>query len=97
MKERTRNIIRTVATAVVITAILPGCCLFGCKEECCNKDKACCANRAAENCAQDCPKPKTSGANASVTLGVGTGGVSAGGAANLGSHGASGSVGGEMH
>lgn len=94
MKEKMKGVVRTALTAVVVTSMLPGCCLFGSKD-CC--DKKACPNKAAETCAKECPTPKTSGANASMTLGVGTGGIHAGGAANLGSHGASGSVGGEMH
>lgn len=50
-----------------------GCCLFGNNDTCGKKD--CCEQK--------------SGANTSMTISAGTDGVSVGGEANLGSHGAS--------
>ena len=95
MKEKTKGLIKMAGVAALWASVLSGCCLFGGKKDC--DEKKACANQAAENCAKDCPTPKTSGVNAAVTLGVGTGGVHAGTAGNIGQHGASASVGGEMH
>lgn len=67
-------------------AALTGCSLFG-NDRCC--DKPC---RDAACCQKACPERKTSGVNTSMTLGVGTDGISVGSESNVGSHGLSGSV-----
>jgi len=48
-------------------------------------------------CKSECCGRKSSGMNTSMTVGLGTDGVHADGAANVGSHGVSGGAGGSMH
>ena len=68
-----------------------GCCLFG-NDRSCDKtpaDKTCCCTSC--RCKPGCEK-KTTGVNTSMTLGVGTDGISVGHESNVGSHGASASL-----
>ena len=74
-----------IGTLLAVTAT--GCCLFGNDSSC---DKACCDKACCENAAR--PAKKTSGINTSMTLGVGTDGLSIGSESNVGSHGLSGAV-----
>lgn len=69
----------------LLASSLTGCCLFG-NDGCCKKDceKTCCCTPGSGK--------KTSGINTSMTLGVGTDGLSVGSESNIGSHGASGSI-----
>ena len=67
-----------------LTSATTGCCLFG--------NDSCCETKSCDKAnGQACPR-KTKGVNTSVTLGVGTDGLSVGSESNLGSHGASGSL-----
>lgn len=74
--KKMMSIMKVALVAGALSGTGTGCCLFGdkCCEETCTK-KECCA--------------KKSGANTSMTISAGTSGVSVGGEANLGSHGAS--------
>lgn len=73
-----RMIMMAVAALALITA-LTGCCMFGKKDCCCKSD---CGKPA---CECKCDKAQTGhGANASMSMGIGT-------------HGVSGDVGASMH
>lgn len=83
------NRLITLTKAALVGSLLAsgltGCGLFGNGDGCCRRD-----------CEKTCCKPgcekKTSGINTSMTLGVGTDGLSVGSESNIGSHGVSGSV-----
>lgn len=88
---------KVALVGLTLASATTGCCLFGdkpccqstCQEECCG-GKACCDKKPC------CDKPgaekKTHGINTSMTLGIGTDGISAGSESNIGSHGASASM-----
>ena len=80
--------VKVALTAGALAAALTGCCMFG-SDDCCDK-KGCC-------CKEKCHGKKTHGMNTSMTVGVGTDGIHAGGDANVGSHGVSVGAGGDMH
>lgn len=82
MKGVIKQSITIALTVGTLALVLTGCCMF-CDKSCCRKDDGC--------------PPKTSGVNTSMSVGVGTDGAYVGGAANVGNHGASGSVGGKLH
>jgi len=92
-----KKLIAVGALAVALT----GCCMFGskdcCRKSCCGKEKDCCTTECCET--KSCCEQKSHGMNTSMTVGLGTDGVHAGGSANVGNHGMSGSVGanGAMH
>lgn len=88
MNKTIKSIIKIAATAAVVGSVLAGCSLFDCgrKDCCCGKPSCEC------RCTTKCCEKKTSGMNASVTLGAGTDGVTVGTAANAGSHGTSAGV-----
>ena len=83
--------VKVALTAGALAAALTGCCRFG-SDDCCGKKDCCCK----EPCTCCCGK-KTHGMNTSMTVGVGTDGIHAGGDANVGSHGVSAGAGGGMH
>ena len=84
----------------MLAAALTGCCLLGskndgCKKCCCgdgNCGKTSCCCKGGDRQAKPCGGRKTSGVNTSMTLGIGTDGISVGTDANVGSHGASASA-----
>ena len=85
------NRLITLTKAALVGSLLAsglaGCGIFSNGDDCCKRDceKTCCGNKP------DCTK-KTSGINTSMTLGVGTDGLSVGSESNVGSHGVSGSI-----
>jgi len=81
--------LKIAVAAGALAVALTGCCLF-----CSDKD-SCCERRCC--CEKKCCEQKKSGMNTSMNVGVGTDGVGVGGAANAGSHGVSGNVGGSVH
>jgi len=80
------HVVKMTLAAGALAAVLAGCC--------CSKD-CCCTAKCCET--EPCCGQKSSGMNTSMTVGLGTDGVHAGGAANVGSHGVSGGAGGSMH
>lgn len=79
-KQKVVTTIKVVLTAGLLATAFAGCCLWRSKDACtCRKEGCCCTS------AQACQKPKN-GANASVTLGLGTDGIHMGSDANVGSH-----------
>lgn len=70
--------------AVAAAVALTGCCLTGSDKNCCG---ACCKS-TSECCStpKPCDGKKTSGMNTSMTLGIGTDGVSVGTTSNAGRH-----------
>ena len=84
------NRLITLTKAALVSSLLAsglaGCGIFSNGHDCCKQDceKTCCGK-------PDCRK-KTSGVNTSMTLGVGTDGLSVGSESNVGSHGVSGSI-----
>jgi len=93
------HVAKMTLAAGAFAAALTGCCMFGSKgccqqKSCCGKDM-CCKSPCCES--KSCCEAKSSGMNTSMTVGLGTDGVHAGGNANVGSHGVSGGVGGAMH
>ena len=88
--------VKVALTAGALAAALTGCCLFGSKD-CCDKKDCCCKEPCKCCCEKKCCGKKTHGMNTSMTVGVGTDGIRAGGDANVGSHGVSAGAGGGMH
>ena len=88
--------VKVALTAGALAAALTGCCLFG-SGDCCGKKACCCKEPCKCCCEKKCCGKKTHGMNTSMTVGVGTDGIHAGGDANLGSHGISAGAGGGMH
>ena len=88
--------VKVALTAGALAAALTGCCLFGSKD-CCDKKDCCCKEPCKCCCERKCCGKKTHGMNTSMTVGVGTDGIHAGGDANVGSHGISAGAGGGMH
>ena len=82
--------VKVALTAGALAAALTGCCMFG-SDDCCGKEPCKCC------CEKKCCGKKTHGMNTSMTVGVGTDGIHAGGDANIGSHGVSAGAGGGMH
>ena len=86
-----KMITKSVKIAVVVSALastLTGCCLLGSNSNCCeNCGKSCCCCSDNGHAKPDGAKKR--GAGVSMTLGIGTDGIRAGGDANVGSHGAS--------
>lgn len=94
MNKVIKNTVKVALTAAALAAALTGCHMFGARKGCnCSCNGANCSCHCAD--AGRCEKSR--GANASMTLGVGTDGVHAGGDANLGNHGVSAGAGGTMH
>ena len=81
--------VKVALTAGALTAALTGCCMFGSDKDCCGKCGAACCCAAKDCCKSECDGMKKHGVNTSMTLGIGTDGIRAGGDANVGSHGAS--------
>ena len=88
--------VKVALTAGALAAALTGCCMFG-SDDCCGK-KDCCCKEPCKCCYEKkCCGKKAHGINTSMTVGVGTDGIHAGGDANVGSHGVSAGAGGGMH
>ena len=88
--------VKVAFTAGALAAALTGCCMFG-SDDCCGKKDCCCKEPCKCCCEKKCCGKKTRGMNTSMTVGVGTGGIHAGGDASVGSHGVSAGAGGGMH
>ena len=88
--------VKVALTAGALAAALTGCCMFG-SDDCCGKKECCCKESCTCCCKEKCHGKKTRGMNTSMTVGVGTDGIHAGGDANVGSHGVSVGAGGGMH
>ena len=88
--------VKVALTAGALAAALTGCCMFG-SDDCCGKKDCCCKEPCKCCCEKKCCGKKTHGMNTSMTVGVGTDGIHAGGDANVGSHGVSAGAGGGMH
>lgn len=88
--------LKQMLVAWVIATALTGCCMFGSKT-CCDKTDCCCKKPCACCCAEKCCGKKSTDANTSMTIGVGTDGVNMGGKANVGTHGVSAGAGGGLH
>ena len=88
--------VKVAITAGALAAALTGCCMFGSKD-CCGKKDCCCKEPCKCCCEKKCCGKKTHGMNTSMTVGVGTDGIHAGGDANVESHGISAGAGGGMH
>ena len=71
--------VKVALTAGLLATALAGCCCWRTDDKCAGSKEGCCAP------VQECQKPKR-GANASLTLGLGTDGVRMGSDANLGNH-----------
>ena len=84
MNKIITNAVKVAITAGMLATALTGCCLFG-SNDCCGKKDCCRTSSGGEKCGGR----KTSGVNASMTVGVGTDGIRVGGDSNVGSHGAS--------
>ena len=80
--------VKVAVTAGALAAALTGCCMFGSDKECCCPAKGCCCP-VKECCKSECDGMKKHGINTSMTLGVGTDGISIGSDSNVGKHGAS--------
>jgi len=91
------HVAKMTLAAGAFAAALVGCCW---SKDCCGK-KCCCERDACSQraccTAKPCGEQKSHGMNTSMTVGLGTDGVHAGGNANVGDHGVSGGVGGAMH
>ena len=69
--------------AGALTVALTGCCLTKSDKNCCGT----CCQSSSECCtSKPCDGKKTSGMNTSMTLGIGTDGVSVGSTSNAGRH-----------
>ena len=88
--------VKVALTAGALAAAFTGCCMFG-SGDCCGKKDCCCKEPCMCCCEKKCCGKKTHGKNTSMTVGVGTDGIHAGGDANIGSHGISAGAGGGMH
>ena len=88
--------VKVALTAGALAAALTGCCMFG-SDDCCGKKDCCCKEPCKCCCEKKCCGKKTHGMNTSMTVGVGTDGIHAGGEANVWSHGISAGAGGGMH
>ncbi len=93
-KKVIKNAVKVALTTGALAAALTGCCMFKSDKCRCTDPDACCCTETC--CKEEC-HGRTHGMNTSMTVGVGTDGVRMGGDANVGSHGVSGSVGGDMH
>ena len=93
-KKVIKNAVKVALTAGALAAALTGCCMFKSDRCCCTNPDACCC---ADACCREKCHGKTRGMNTSMTVGVGTDGVRMGGDANVGSHGVSADVSGDMH
>jgi len=96
MNKIVTQAMKVTLAAGALAAALAGCCMFGSDKACC-KDRCGCACRETACCEKKCDGQKSHGVNTSMTVGVGTDGIHAGGAANVGSHGVSANAGTDMH
>lgn len=90
MKIKTvANAVAAAVASVAVATALTGCCMFGSNTGCpkkCGEACRCHDNAGGET---GCEDAKTRGANVSMTFGIGSGGIRAGGDANVGGHGVS--------